>query len=1111
MVFPATALPIRAEMQIDGTWTQVQTSIRGSDAITITGGFAPEQTSITPSAIAFRLSDPDANFVDDNPASPYYGLLPVNTPFRVSVLETAAFLYLPSQINSNPTGATWTPAYAYTADKAGLDVTGDLDLRIDVEPDTWQLGSVGHVLAAKYLTTTTNRSWLWAIQPNGTVRLYWSADGNSAVTNGTYATSTERIPTSTRIALRVTIDVNNGAAGRTITFYTSDSVTGTWTQLGNAVVQSGTTSIFSGTADVQVGAVRNTDGGIPFVVGVDDPLLGVVGRIHRFQMYNGIAGTLVADMNAAAQAEGATSWTDTTATANGWLLNGEAALSLADYRGYGEIASFPSEADVSETDITIAVSVNGIMRRITQGAPILKSAIYRNLSQFIGDGALGYWPLEGGSQTVAAGNAVPGQPAAAVFNVVFSADADIPGSAGVMTLNDTDSSIRGSVTNRTAADQAFCIFYVKVPAAPVGDTELFSFYTTGTLTRVVVTVGAATYRITAYDKTGTSLGTSFTSFGTGAAPGQWLAFQILLTKNGTSVDVDLGWYPLGSSVFFGLSTLTVATATVGAPISFASTAGAATMGVSFTQVMIGNRADWDYSTSAFAQASIAYVGEYALVRYLRVCREEGVEVRVIGWPDDTEPMGPQLPQKLADILDECILTEGGLQYEARDMGALICRSRRSLYAQAASALDFAANHLSGTFRPTSDDQGLRNDVTAQSTSGSFARATRETGPKSVQSPSLGTGGVGRYDTSTTFNPASDLQLPALAGWAVGVGTWPARRVPAIQVNLERAPFVASATLSRMVRSLNPGDRLQVSNTPLRAGGGTTDTLVRGYRETLAAQGFELAFSTVQYGPYDSARYDDANDVVRYDVRTSTLQNDMSTGDTWAYVASSSRKGFWSWKSCPYDVRINGQVNTVLGATRPDVTQNVDSSFENGDPANNGWYVSGGGGTSTLTGSTAVTPPYGTHTALITVSGSPAYLIMRDSYGQDVSDTGTYEIRAWVRCSVARDIKPEVDWYQPDNTPISSTGTPIAVAANTWTEIVQEMIPPSGAGRCGYGVTLDSSPANGTLVYLKNVDMIRKDSRNGRQVLLLSRGVDGISKALGNGAEVHIYPQRAWAR
>lgn len=918
MAFPQDPLAIKGEMLINGTWTDVTSRIREDADIQITGGRSSEQGKITPSSCRFTLNNRDGLYSNDNPLSAYYQLLPSNTQFRVSVTESGTFAYLPNYFNtySATANSSWQVSYLTTVDKAVLDVTGDLDLRIEIEPDHWQLGDVGPQLAGKYQTTSNQRSWAWMILPSGRMRLYWSTDGTDQSSLGNYADSTVAVPAGGRIALRVTIDVDNGASGRTITFYTSSSILGTWTQLGAQVIQSTVTSIFSGSAGLNVGAIRDNGGSYPFWTGILPRQVPMVGRLYRFQMRSGIGGTLVADANPSGQATGATVWSDGLgSTPNTWSITAGGSVTAANYRAFGEIAEMPQRWDGTGRDVYVPMQADGLLRRLTQGASPLRSPIYRNLSQLIGAGLLSYWPLEDGSRATSAANAIPGQPSGFVRSISFGEDDIFPASAGVAEMTDDNGLVRGSVTNTVNANQAFGIFYHKYPVAPLADIEVFHLYTTGTIARTTFVVGAATYKINCYGRDGTLLGTNFSSYGTGAQPGQWLATQIRLTVNGGNVDVDLGWYTISNSAFYGLATLSIASATLGRPTGFATASGAALGRVSFAHVAIGN-STFDFANAAFSQSSTGFNGESALARFLRITAEEGLRGVGVGYPPDTEPMGPQPIDTLPNIIEECAELDGGFIYEARDQAALVMRSRRSLYAQAATALSYTSKHLSGEFFPTNDDRYTRNEVTAQRPSGSSAIATKETGIKSILAPP---NGVGKYDSQISTNSSLDSRLPYLAQQAVYLGTWPDQRVPAISVQLQRSVFVADQTLSGAVKSLNPGDRLSVSSTPIWVGGGTVDTMIQGYDETLANRGWEFTFTTSPYGPWLAYNNLTLSAETRYRLAaaSSTLTSGITSGATSFSVSTPSTSAPWGSTTSkpgnfPLDIMIGGERMTVSG-------------------------------------------------------------------------------------------------------------------------------------------------------------------------------------------------------
>jgi hypothetical protein len=189
-----------------------------------------------------------------------------------------------------------SPGRASTPDTAVLDITGDLDVRAHVALDDWASGA-NQALITKWAAAGT-RSYLFQVRFDGRLRLYWSTDGAGAIES---AFSTVAVPVTNGEPLwvRATIDVDNGAAGRDITFYTStDGVT--WTQLGSTVTQAGVTSIFSANANVDIGS--NTDG----------TLDRLAGHVFSAEIRNGIAGTVVTNPNFNIQPAGTTSFIDGT-------------------------------------------------------------------------------------------------------------------------------------------------------------------------------------------------------------------------------------------------------------------------------------------------------------------------------------------------------------------------------------------------------------------------------------------------------------------------------------------------------------------------------------------------------------------------------------------------------------------------------------------------------------------------------------------------------------------------------------------------------------------------------------------------------------------------------
>ncbi len=143
-----------------------------------------------------------------------------------------------------------SPGRARTLDADHFDILGNLDLRIHAALDDWT-PAASQSLLSKSMTSGNQISWRLTVLTNGKIRFGWSADGSTVLTADSTVAPT--VADGADLWVRSLIDVDNGAAGRDIFFYTStDGVT--WTQLGTTVTQAGVTSIFNSTAAINIGA-----------------------------------------------------------------------------------------------------------------------------------------------------------------------------------------------------------------------------------------------------------------------------------------------------------------------------------------------------------------------------------------------------------------------------------------------------------------------------------------------------------------------------------------------------------------------------------------------------------------------------------------------------------------------------------------------------------------------------------------------------------------------------------------------------------------------------------------------------------------------------------------
>lgn len=191
-----------------------------------------------------------------------------------------------------------------TPDSATISITGDLEIIIDVLPDSWSTGSSAAYIA-KYVFSTANRSWR-LVSATGTrsIQLSWSADGTATVT----AAFADHGITSGRQALKVTLDVDNGAGGWTAKLWKAATYLDSWT-LVDTQTGVGTTSIYDGTAPLEVGSQNNL------------ATLGVSGKYYYASVASGIGGAPAAIFTPSLYTSGATF---TASTGEVWTVNGGA-------------------------------------------------------------------------------------------------------------------------------------------------------------------------------------------------------------------------------------------------------------------------------------------------------------------------------------------------------------------------------------------------------------------------------------------------------------------------------------------------------------------------------------------------------------------------------------------------------------------------------------------------------------------------------------------------------------------------------------------------------------------------------------------------------------------
>jgi hypothetical protein len=726
--------------------------------------------------------------------------------------------------------------------------------------------------------------------------------------------------------------------------------------------------------------------------------------------------------------------------------------------------------DKSGNDCITPISGSGVLRRLQQGSSALQSALRHHLAAL--PYTMAYYPAEDGTDARSAASGLSRGKSATAVGVSFAADDRVGGSAPLPTFDTAGKSyISALVSGSATADGWAAMGICALPTLPATDTAFMVIQGSGTAANTIISCGSGGMRLSVYDRDNNLLFTTNALYVIN--PAQPFAVQVEFNTSGGTTTGTLIWHQIGATTYYSINGSFSGTAL--APTGFE--AYAVVDGMTGGHFWLGDN-DLPFVTNSFSLISSGYVGELAADRIARLCAENDVPVTILS--GDTEPMGRQRVAKLVDLLRECEAADMGVLYERGTSLAYIPRERR-YNTPVAMAIDWAAGDLGDGPEPQDDDQRFRNQWTV----------TRSEGSSATARDSASITAVGLYDDETEMNIQYDARLIDFAGWLLNRDTSDLLRWPRISINLLAHPELISSWLACRI-----GSRITVANTPQQIAGEVIDLIIEGYSETINNDRWDVELSCSPAALWEVAVYNDSTD--RYDVLSRLSGSGTVAAATRVFaVLCDDRQGFWSSTSVPYDVVIAGQRSTVLGCSLPDTVANGEGTFELGV---GGWKVSGG--TSTLV-ATSTQVHTGTGAALATVAGSPTQLSVRNNVNAPTAAGQQLKVSAWVYRPVAGNVTPHLDWYDSGGTFLSRNGSPVAVAANTWTLISTTATAPASAARVEYGPSLEGSPANGTQLYVDDVDLVRLDAKNSRQIMVTTRGVDGFTKALPGNSPVRI--------
>ncbi|MCX4703858.1 carbohydrate binding domain-containing protein [Streptomyces sp. NBC_01373] len=1023
---------LKVELKVGSTWTDVSSDVRYEQRVRITRGRSDWGQTVDASRCMFTLSNNDGRYTPTNPVGPHYGSIGRNTPCRVSVMTGSTYLDLPGSSTAD---------YAETVDHASLDITGDIDVRLDATLANW-LPPVGNNVTVEMIgkfSSTGQKSWFLGAR-DGRLYFEWSADG----TNSLSASSTipPVVPGSGRLAVRAWLDVDNGSGENTVTFYTADSLDSPWVQLGDPVTQTGTTSIFSSTSPLRIGNAT----GFSFT----QPL----GRCHAAEVRNGDWGPVVAQPRFDDEASGTSSFADSAGRT--WTMNGSSQITNRKTRFVGEVSSWAVRWE-DRFNVVCNVEASGITRRMSQGASPTRSPMYREFTNASRSSIVAYWPMEDEASATELASAFDGHPAMTIpaTGVTPAAYTSWVASAALPTYSFGTSKVRLPAYTSTGA--IFSRFFVEVPAAGVTGTDrLFSFTTTGTArtwSLFINTAGALDLR--AYDADGVQiLSTGFVAFGIN---GVQRMIGVELTQDGADVDYSLFTFIMDATDVTSASSVgTLAGYTCGA----ATEVRIGQLGL-LNGTAVGHIAFADSSSAynATGGAMTAWNGEITSARLYRLGIEELTPCFSASISE--ERMGVQGTQTVLELMREAEAADEAILIESREhYPGFRFRDHVSLYNQApAMVLDYTGDDgLVTPLDPTDDDQLVRNDRTVQRTGGSSTRRTLDTGTLSTQAPP---NGVGRYDDSVTRNVFTDAQTSDHAGWLLHLGTWDETRYPVVRIMLANALHLVEDAAA-----VDVGDRFHIANPPSWLPSDTIDLMAQGYTEDIDQFEWTIAYNCSPAGPWDVswAGADDTASSFRefawLDTGGSTLAEDLTTTETGVDVFTTTGNPWTPFvKDTPFDWRVAGEVMTV---TAPGSVLNSNPFF---DTNVTGWTALN----STRDWSQTYVHPHPRALGSMRITPDGVSAFGGATCAVTAVQPGTqYTLSMWVfSVDGWSSLQPLVDWFTSGGAYISSgaTGGGFSVASSVWTYLEATFTTPATAAQAILGVRHEGSPAASDVYYV----------------------------------------------
>lgn len=872
-------------------WRDVSADVRQGSKITLTTGRKDWGAKTSPARLMFTLDDGpehgDGDYDPDNPLGQWYGILGRNTPVRYSLRYGVDVFTRANQAGagSSPTMGAWsafallTGTTAITSNTLRHNVTsgfqasylGDVQQRNVEVYDEFTLGA---------LTVTGGD-----LEPaNLMLRGH---------TGGDYWLLRVVVNTANQVSLRLMLTGASTVAGP-VTAFTYPA--------------GGTT----------VGVRFQAEG---------DTLRGKVWRLDQGEPLAWQLETTVANESLGTGWVGVRSGVGAGNTNAKPVVVTHSRFLVRIPQFIGETAKLEPESTVDHASLTTNVEAASIRRRLSQGERGLDTALRRYILRSEAPfGVADYWPLdEPLSSATRAQNLLGGVaakyvrgPSTGLGAIKYGVDTELLATPTGAELT-TDARLQMNVT---AADFNATTGYAFTWLQRVGPGSTGWAIMDFTTCQIFIDFVGGVFTIRRSDKSTFVIVTLMT-----------VNLDQVIVREGTDADWHMiGWghRQVGADTIYEFAVddylvQTTMTNSGGLPnwlVVLADAEPNSTMGIAHVvaaQRSLFNSISGDFPYRHLRNLYLGRPDEHAGTRFARLCTEEGVPYALIGSAADTPAMGPQRPLTLLQLVDECIAVDQGSAFDPRGSMALGMRTHRATTAKdPVLTLDYIGQ-VAPEFKPTTDDQGTRNDITAKRPNGGEYRVEQATGAMNTADPGTNADAVGRYDSSVTVNVSTDEGLPDAAGWRVHMGTVDEPRFPTLTVDLFAEGIVADpATLSAAL-DVAVDDAITVTGMEARRIYNDVRLIARGATSTVdTAYQHKVQFNCEPYKPLDVAVFGEAED--RWGEGTSSLTAGITDSAT-SFSVTTTAGEVWTTDAgaFPMDINVGGeriQLSGISGTSSP---------------------------------------------------------------------------------------------------------------------------------------------------------------------------------------------------